>query len=101
LTNTRSFPRRRPIKELRNELTNAEKREQETRRELEEEVRRLQERLESVKSESAELEGRYRRQRDKMQGITDAQLNALVGVFKLGFVSGLLLSALLVLGFRF
>jgi hypothetical protein len=92
------------IKGLQNELRDAEKREQETQEELEEEVRRLREKLESVKAESMQLGARYDGQRDEMKGKTDAMmrdlLNTLVGVFKLGLVSGFLLSALFGLGVR-
>lgn len=87
------------IKGLLNELEDVEKKEQETQRELEEEIAGLRARLEDVRTESMQLEVRYQEQRDQMQSKTDALmrdlLNALVGVFKLGFVSGFLLSALL------
>lgn len=87
------------IKELQSELEGAEQRERETQQELEEEVRRLRERLASVVSESTELDVRYKGQRDDMQDKTDGLLrdllDTLIGVFKLGFLSGFLLSALL------
>jgi len=93
------------IKELQSALEAAEKRERETRQELEEEVRRLRERLDSVRSESMQLETRYRERRDEMQSKTDTLmgdlLKTLVGVFKMGFFSGLVLAALLGLGFRY
>lgn len=87
------------IKELRSELEDAEKKEQETQQELEEEISRLRATLEDVRVESLQLEARYQEQRDEMRSKVDAMmgdlLNTLVGVFKLGFVSGFLLSALL------
>jgi chromosome segregation ATPase len=90
------------IRELQSELQDAEKKERETQQELEEEVRRLRERLDSVKSESMQLETRYQGQRNETQGKTDALLNdllkTLLGVFKLGFFSGFLLSGLLGIG---
>jgi len=90
------------IRELQGELENAEKRERETQQDLEEEIRRLRERLASVRSESTELEARYQGQRGETRDKTDALLSdlfdTLVGVFKLGFFSGFLLSALLGLG---
>jgi len=93
------------IRELQSELQDAEKRERETRQELEEDIRELRERLDSVRSESMQLETRYRGQREEMQGKTDTLmrdlLKTLVGVFKLGFFSGILLSVLLGLGFRY
>ena len=90
------------IKELQSELEDAEKKERETQQELEEEVRRLRERLDSVRSESMQLEARYQGQRNGTQDKTDELLrellNALVGAFKLGLLSGFLLSALLGFG---
>jgi len=87
------------VKELQNELRNAEERERETQQELEEEIHRLRERLEAVRSESMQLEVRYEGQRDEMRDKTDNLirdlLQTLFGVFKLGFYSGFLLSALL------
>ena len=93
------------IKELQNELQDAEKKDRETQQELEEEVHRLREKLDSVRSESMQLEARYRGQRDETQSKTDELLRdllkTLVGVFKLGFLIGSLVSALLGLGFSF
>jgi len=88
------------IRELQSELQDAERKERETQQELEEEVRRLRERLDSVRSESMQLGDRYQGQRNEMQDKTDALLNTLVGVFKLGFFSGFLLSVLLGLGVK-
>lgn len=93
------------IKELESELQDAERKERETQQELEEEVRKLRERLDSMRLESMQLGARYQGQRDEMQDKTDALLwnllKTLVGVFKLVFFSGLLLSALLGLGIRY
>lgn len=86
------------IKELQRELQVAEKKEQESREELEEEVRRLRERLDSVRSESMQVGARYEGQRDETRGKTDDLLKTLVGVFKLGLVSGFLVAALMGLG---
>ena len=87
------------IRELRSELEDAEMREQETQQDLEEQISSLRERLEDVRAESTQLEARYQEQRDEMQSKTDTMmrdlLNTLVGVFKLGFVSGFIVAGLM------
>ena len=85
------------IRELQSELQDAERGEKETRQELEEEIRRLGEMLDSVKSESTQLEIRYEGQRGEMRHKV-GDLENLVGVFKLGFLSGFLFSALVGFG---
>jgi len=87
------------VKELQDELEDTEKKERETQQELEGEISRLRAILEDARAESIQLEARYREQRDEMQSKTDAMmrdlLSTVVGVFKLGFFSGLSLAALL------
>ena len=87
------------IQELRSELEDAENKEQETQRELEEEIVRLRGKLEEVRDESMQLEARYQEQKEQMRSKTDTMMNnlftTLAGVFKMGFVSGFVLSALL------
>lgn len=87
------------VKELQDELEDTEKKERETQQELEGEISRLRAMLEDTRAESIQLEARYREQRDEMQSKTDTMmrdlLSTFVGVFKLGFFSGLSLAVLL------
>jgi ElaB/YqjD/DUF883 family membrane-anchored ribosome-binding protein len=92
------------IREMQSELQDAERREREAREELEEEISTLRARLDSVRSEAMQLGVRYQEQRGEMRDKTDNMMsdifNTLVGVFKLGFVTGFLLSAWLGLRYR-
>ena len=87
------------IKDLQSVLEDAEKKEQETQRELEREIRKLRAKLEDVRAESVQMEAWYQETKAETQPKTDAMmgdmLKTLFGVFKLGLVSGLLLSTLL------
>ena len=93
------------MRDLQNELRDAEKRERETRRELEGGINRPRAAIDSLRSESMQLGTRYQVQRsetrEKSYSMMRDILNGLVGVFKLGFVSGFLLSAVLALCARF
>lgn len=90
---------------MQGELQDAEVREWENQRELEEENNSLREKLDAIRSESIPLGLQYQKERVRAQEKTDDMLRDLAcvlgGVFELGFIGGLLLSLYLIgAGFR-